>query len=377
MISKQGKKIRIGVLTPPSSAAGLVPLSNLLNILYFQSHAINLITGNECYKFFKNDVRINTLGIDHYTDKNNILRNVNFFYLQIRISIALIKIVRKCDVWIFFLGGEIMFFPMITAKLFRRKVILLLSGSVVHSHNNDNSALFWLKLLTTINFNLCYKIILYSKNLVKEWDLEKWDNKIEFAHEHIIDFQKFKTVEQYCERDNLVGFIGRLSGEKGIWNFILACDTILKDQQNIKFIIIGDGLLRKKIEQYIDQKKLDNFVKIEGWISHDELPYYFNKLKLLVIPSYTEALPNVMLESIACGTPVLATAVGVIPNILKDGETGFIMENNSPQSIAENVFRALKDPNLEKIAVNAKKMIESEFSFDITVKQWKKILDKI
>jgi len=77
----------------------------------------------------------------------------------------------------------------------------------------------------------------------------------------------------------------------------------------------------------------------------------------------------------ACGTPVLATPVGAIPDIIKEGETGFIMEYNTPKCIAENISRALRDPNGEKIAMNAKNMVEREFTFDITVKQWKKILD--
>jgi glycosyltransferase involved in cell wall biosynthesis len=231
--------------------------------------------------------------------------------------------------------------------------------------------------LTTINCTLSDKLILYSKNLVKEWNLERWENKIEFAHEHIIDFQKFRIMKQYYERENIIGFIGRLSEEKGILNFIHAIDIILKDRKNITFFIIGDGLLRQKIEKYVDQKKLHSFVKIEGWVSHDELPLYFNKLKLIVIPSYTEGLPNAMLEAMACGTPVLATSVGVIPNIIINEETGFIMENNSPQCIADTIVRALENSNLGKIAVNAKKIIEGEFTLESSVKQWKRILEGI
>jgi glycosyltransferase involved in cell wall biosynthesis len=99
-------------------------------------------------------------------------------------------------------------------------------------------------------------------------------------------------------------------------------------------------------------------------------------LQLLVIPSFTEGLPNIILEAMACGTPVLATSVGAIPDIIKDGETGYIMENNSPVCIAENITRVLGDPDREKIAMNARKMVESDFTFDTTVTQWKRILLK-
>jgi glycosyltransferase involved in cell wall biosynthesis len=373
MNPKKGKNKCIGVFTPPISAAGVIPLSNLMNILSAQCQHLYLITGNDGYNYFKNDARLIITGIDYKKKKNPFLRTFNFFYLQIRIAVALLKIVRRCDIWIFFLGGEIMVFPMFTAKLFNKKVFLLFGGSAVHIYKN-RLALTWLKILTNINVRLCTKIILYSKNLIEEWNLEKWVNKIEFAHEHIIDTEKFRITKTYQERNNLVGYIGRLSKEKGIWNFILAIEIILKERQDIKFLIIGDGSLREKIEQYINQKKLYDFVIIFGWISHDDLPQYYNKLKLIVIPSFTEGLPNVMLESMACGTPILATSVGMIPILIRDCETGYILLDNSPVHIAKNIIKALDDPNLEKIAINTRRTVEKKFTLKNAVKEWKKIL---
>jgi glycosyltransferase involved in cell wall biosynthesis len=76
----------------------------------------------------------------------------------------------------------------------------------------------------------------------------------------------------------------------------------------------------------------------------------------------------------ACGTPVLATPVGAIPDILIDGETGFIMDNNSAECIAENVMRALRSPELEKIADNGRRFVEENFTLEKTLGIWKKIL---
>jgi glycosyltransferase involved in cell wall biosynthesis len=165
--------------------------------------------------------------------------------------------------------------------------------------------------------------------------------------------------------------------EKGFENFLDSLPAIFEADKNLKILIGGDGPLKQLIPKKISKEHLENNVIIKNWIPHEDLPGLYNNLKLLIIPSYTEGLSNVLLEAMACGTPVLVTPVGANPDIIKDGETGYIMEYNSPDCIKKNVNRALKDPNLENVAMNAKKMVEREFTFEITVKQWKRILDDI
>ena len=113
------------------------------------------------------------------------------------------------------------------------------------------------------------------------------------------------------------------------------------------------------------------------WIPHDKLPDYMNELKLVVLPAYAEGLPNIMLEAMACGTPVLATPVGAIPDVIKDGETGFIMEDNSPECIAENVVWALKHPDLGLIVENARVLVGREFTYEAAVKRYRMILGNL
>ena len=92
---------------------------------------------------------------------------------------------------------------------------------------------------------------------------------------------------------------------------------------------------------------------------------------------YTENLSNLMLEAMACGTPVLATPVGAIPDIITDGVTGLILEDNSSACIAENVIRALEHPDLERIVKNARVLVEREFTYEAAVERYRKILEGI
>ena len=77
-----------------------------------------------------------------------------------------------------------------------------------------------------------------------------------------------------------------------------------------------------------------------------------------------------------CGTPVLATPVGGIPDVIKDEETGFIMKDKSPECIAENIIKALKHPNIEEIVKNARKQIEGEYTYGAAVERYRKILER-
>ena len=78
-----------------------------------------------------------------------------------------------------------------------------------------------------------------------------------------------------------------------------------------------------------------------------------------------------------CGTSVLATSVGGVPDLIKDGETGFIMEDNSPECIAENVIRALDHLELEKIVKNARALVERDFTYEAAVERYRKLLKEL
>ncbi|WP_261597899.1 glycosyltransferase family 4 protein [Methanoculleus formosensis] len=219
--------------------------------------------------------------------------------------------------------------------------------------------------------------MLYSHSLISEWNFEKYRHKILIAHEHFLDFSTFSVTTPLPGRPPLIGYIGRLSGEKGVQHFAQALPAILADRQDLRVLIGGDGQLKESIEASLQERGVTAHVDLPGWISHDDLPNYLNQLQLLILPSYTEGLPNIMLEAMACGTPVLATPVGAIPDVIIDGKTGFIMENNSPECIAENVKRALDSPDLEQIAKDGRRFVEENFSFERTVENWKEILQSV
>jgi len=368
--------LRVGVVTVPIGKSGIYPLSNLMNILFHNSEKLFLFTGNNGYSFFKSDPRFMVDGkIYPKKGQSPVSRILHYIWIQISTTLYVLRRRNDVDIWIFFFGGYRLHLPIFFSKLLGKKVILLLADS-------GGRHLWYERGIVTappkmmIDFPYAYAdyIVLYSPYLITEFHLEPFREKILFAHEHFINFGQFKITSSLRNRSPIIGFIGRISEEKGVKNFVRALRHIHAVCGDVQFFIGGDGPQIDEVKSLIKEENLEGLVELSGWIAHDNLPAYLNQFRLLVVPSYTEGLPNIVLEAMACGTPVLATPVGGIPDIIEDGKTGFLMETNSPECIAKNVVRALRSPDLERTADTAWQFIQNNYSFDQTSRQWKSII---
>jgi glycosyltransferase involved in cell wall biosynthesis len=131
------------------------------------------------------------------------------------------------------------------------------------------------------------------------------------------------------------------------------------------------------VEKRCDQLKLKDVVSIHPWIDHNNLPNLLNNIKLLIIPSYTEGLPNIMLEAMACGTPVVANSVGAIPDIITDGYNGFLLRGIGANEISSVVINSLNNTSLGIISKAAYQTIKDNFDDEAVTKKWESLLLEI
>jgi glycosyltransferase involved in cell wall biosynthesis len=372
------KKYRIGILTSPSEKASVAPISNLIEILKPISEKLVIITGNAPYDYLKSDTGILCYDNGHPIEKSRVNKIFNYLIAQFKGSLLILKQRDAVDIWIFFMGGEREFLPILTAKILKKPTLLILTGSIVNTakHSQD-PFLVPIKLLNCITSALVSGILLYSPRLISEVGLDRYIKKIYIAQRHFIDLEVFQYSKKYEDRPDTIGYIGRLSEEKGVLNFVNAIPRVHSQKPGMNFFIGGDGELHEKILKIISSNRLEEMVTYIGWIPHDKLPKYLNNLKLLVLPSYTEGLPNIILEAMACGTPVLVTPVGAIRDVIKNEETGFILNNNSPETIGDSIVQILNHPNLKTIACNGRFFIDSEYSFQKAVESYSLILSKV
>jgi D-inositol-3-phosphate glycosyltransferase len=139
-------------------------------------------------------------------------------------------------------------------------------------------------------------------------------------------------------------FVGRFDPLKGI-DRLLSTMTHLKHRGNLRLVIIGgDGDQSpefKRLQRVSSKLGIQEAVSFVGRVDQKNLPPYYSAADILVIPSYYESFGLVGLESLACGTPVVSTKVGVLEDILKQNDIGRLVENATPRSLADGIEKIL------------------------------------
>ena len=157
--------------------------------------------------------------------------------------------------------------------------------------------------------------------------------------------------------------VGRFSREKRFDDLVRAVDEVhrLRRDTAVRLVLLGEGRERAAIERTIQELGLQQAVELTGHV-RDVRPYY-RRAQVLAISSVSEGSPNVLLEAMAAGVPVVATAVGGIPEIVSHGETALLVKPCDPVSLAAALNQVLSDHGLAaRLAGNARQLIAERYS---------------
>ena len=184
-----------------------------------------------------------------------------------------------------------------------------------------------------------------------------------------IDLRPFLLAEQVRrQRQNQtagsplrVGLVGRLSPEKGVDLFLRAAAETARVLPNASFVIAGDGPDRSSLEQLIGELGLQGRATLLG--RTDDMLGFYGSLDVLVSASRQEGLPIALLEGMASALPVVATAVGAVPQVVRNGQTGILLPPGDPGKLSAAVQQVLRDDHLRSsLGKAAQRLIADEFS---------------
>ena len=190
-----------------------------------------------------------------------------------------------------------------------------------------------------------------------------------------VDLQRFKVAPiekaSLARSGTQILFVGRLVEKKGVEYLIRAMPQIRSAIPNAKLTIVGDGPRREMLEAQAVAAGVGEAVIFEGARSNSELPAYYGNADVFVAPSIvarsgdTEALGVVLLEAAGCGVPIVATPIGGIRDVIRDGETGVLVQQKSPAELARAVVAVLRDrAKAVEFADAARRHVRRHFDWD-------------
>ncbi len=164
-------------------------------------------------------------------------------------------------------------------------------------------------------------------------------------------------------RTRIIGAAGRLSPEKGFDVLVAAAARVVKADDTVGFLLFGEGPCKADLVKQINAAGLSRFFVLSGFRA--DLDRFFPFLDLLVLPSYTEGLPNVVLEAFASSVPVVATAVGGTPEVVENGVSGYLTPAGNDEALAARILDTLSsEEHLREMGMHGRLRVLEQFTFE-------------
>lgn len=173
----------------------------------------------------------------------------------------------------------------------------------------------------------------------------------------------------------IVGLVGRLAHSKGVDVYLEAAARVLSNGAQARFVVVGEGPDHTTLEHKIDELKLCGQATMLG--RRDDMPAVYASMDIMVSASRQEGLPMAILEGMASGLPLVATAVGEVPTVVEDGRTGLLVPSEDVGALAAGIARLLHDPaERARMGTAARQRIREEYSADRMAEDYLRVYDE-
>lgn len=192
-----------------------------------------------------------------------------------------------------------------------------------------------------------------------------------------VDVHKFAPASERksSQKETVFGIVKTLSPKYGIGTVIRAFDIFCQDlpkeeRERIRLKIYGEGEQREELMALTEQLRLREKVFFEGWIPNDQVPEALKGLDVFVLGSESESFGVAAVEAMACGLPIVATNVTGFREVIKDGETGFLVPVKDARAMAGHMKKLYKDRELrEEMGRKGRMRVEELYSWEICVEK--------
>ncbi|WP_066371003.1 glycosyltransferase family 4 protein [Neobacillus fumarioli] len=194
-------------------------------------------------------------------------------------------------------------------------------------------------------------------------------HKLQLIHNGI-DGPKIPHPMKHLREVPVIATIGRLREEKGQAFLIKSLAYLKSAYPDMKWEchLYGDGPQREELETLVQKLGLENFVQFKGFCSEKEIVYLNSDI--VVVPSSNDAFPYVPIEALSYSRVTVGTRIGGIPEIIKDGESGLLVDYGNIEELGNTIYRLLTDQKLvQRLSENGRKYFENHFTLEKMMKQ--------
>lgn len=161
-------------------------------------------------------------------------------------------------------------------------------------------------------------------------------------------------------------FVGRLAAVKGVRVLLEAFAQVRPDQPDARLVLVGDGAERTDIEAHARALGCAEAVRFTGYLSQDEVADELSRADIFALPSFAEGVPVVLMEAMASHLPVLATRIAGIPELVQDGESGFVVPPGDVAAFAAALSALLADPaQRQSMGRKGRARVEADYNLPV------------
>lgn len=337
------------------------------------------------YKIIKINPRliINNLyfpSVKDYPPKSNFTKIMQLISIFFYIFEATIKIIQLKDkrLKILVVSDVTSILPAIVAKLLKLKVLYYEGNTELWDGHEKNIIQKFYQAFYIFLGSLLGKMsdaLIVNDGIIKGRMIDKGIEKCKiFIVRGATDTNKFKllqlknSIKRKEDGSLIVGFIGRLTKEKGVALLLEMCRKTRIKLPNVKYIILGDGPYREEIKQ------LPNVIFV-GQVEHDAIPVLLSSIDVVI--SFQKSFGLGEIEALSCGKPIIAGKIGEIPKLVKDGVTGLLCEPKV-DSYIKTLSKIINEKELlKKLSENARLEAIKFYDWKIKCEEWKTIINQI
>ncbi len=192
-----------------------------------------------------------------------------------------------------------------------------------------------------------------------------------------VDVELFHSGSRSPVKGNYrILFMGWIIKEKGVYDIVNAIPEVVASFPQAEFVFAGNKEV-ERLKEIIEHRQLTRYAKVLGWVDGSEKLDLYRTSRLLLLPSYTEGVPNVILEAMASGLPVITCPVGGIPSVFVEGENGYYVSPGDTQELAARIVHMLGDDEMcEEISHLTGRKAREFYSIEVIGRQLENVYRK-